>query len=86
MAEIWRRVRAAVNPASTAFARWWCHSALRHILTGHGPTAKQRRLMRRGAPVMHRGTPGTGFTPSVEQMEAHRRAIDELLSRDDREV
>jgi hypothetical protein len=39
-----RRVRAAVNPLSTAVTRWWCYSAMRHMLTGHGPTARQRRL------------------------------------------
>lgn len=74
MTGIRRRVNAAVNPVSTAFTRWWCHSALRHMLTGHGPTARQRRLMRHG---------GTIVTPSAKQMEARRRAIDDLLSRDD---
>jgi hypothetical protein len=24
-----RRIRAAVNPFSTAFAQWWCHGAIR---------------------------------------------------------
>lgn len=31
-----RRVRAMINPWSTAFSRWWCHSAARFALTGHG--------------------------------------------------
>ncbi len=66
MSGIGRRVRTAVNPASTAFARWWCHSAMRHTLTGYGPTAKQRRLTRHGV------IRGDGFTPSVEQMKARR--------------
>jgi len=83
MNRIRRRVRAAVNPVSTAVARWWCHSAVRHALTGHGPTARQRRLIRHG-------TPGTGFTPSAEQtaerMKARARAINDLLSRDDHEM
>jgi hypothetical protein len=83
MNRIRRRVSAAVNPVSTAVTRWWCHSALRHMLTGHGPTARQRRLIRHG-------TPGTGFTPSAEQMaeqmKARARAIDDLLSRDDHEM
>jgi hypothetical protein len=56
---------------------------LRHMLTGDGPPARQRRLIRRG-------TPGTGFTPSAEQMaeqmKARARAIDDLLSRDDHEM
>src|SRR5580704_15451711 len=97
MNRIRRRVGAAVNPASTAVTRWWCHSALRHMLTGHGPTARQRRLIRHGTPgIRHgtpgirHGTPGTGFTPSAEQMaeqmKARARAIDDLLSRDDHEM
>ena len=90
MNRIRRRVSAAVNPVSTAVTRWWCHSALRHMLTGHGPTARQRRLIRHGTPGIRHGTPGTGFTPSAEQMaeqmKARARAIDELLSRDDHEM
>lgn len=31
-----RRVRAMINPWSTALTRWWCHSAARFALTGHG--------------------------------------------------
>ena len=89
MNRIRRRVSAAVNPVSTAVTRWWCHSALRHMLTGHGPTARQRRLIRHGtqASAMVRGA---GFTPSAEQMaeqmKARARAIDDLLSRDDHEM
>jgi hypothetical protein len=71
-----RRVRAAVNPLSTAVTRWWCYSAMRHMLTGHGPTARQRRLIRRGM------VSGVGFTPSVEQMKARAAAIDELMAAD----
>ena len=46
MNRIRRSLNAAVNPMSTAATRWWCHSALRHTLTGHGPTPSQRRLTR----------------------------------------
>lgn len=77
MNRIRRSVNAAVNPMSTAVTRWWCHSALRHVLTGHGPTARQRRLIRHG-------TPGVPSAPSAEQMEARKRAIDDLLGRDGR--
>jgi hypothetical protein len=76
MNRIGRQVRAAINPVSTAATRWWCTSALRHMLTGYGPTAEQQRLIR------HR-TRGTGLTPSAEQMKARAAAIDELLSRED---
>src|ERR1019366_8181225 len=90
MNRIGRRISAAVNPVSTAVTRWWCHSALRHMLTGYGPTARQRRLIRHGTPGIRHGTPGTGFTPSAEQMaeqmKARARAIDDLLSRDDHEM
>jgi hypothetical protein len=87
MNPIRRRVNAAVNPVSTAVTRWWCHSAWRHVLTGHGPTARQRRLIRYGRQGIRRGPAGsgTGFTPSAgqraEQMTARAAAIDELLSR-----
>jgi hypothetical protein len=79
MYQIGRRVRAAINPMSTAATRWWCHSAMRHMLTGHGPTARQRRLIR------HRQGPAS-FTPPPEQMKAGTAAIDELLSRDDHRI
>ena len=49
---------------------------MRHMLTGHGPTARQRRLIRRGM------VPGVGFAPSVEQMKARPAAIDELMAAD----
>jgi hypothetical protein len=48
MSPIERRLRAAVNPLSTAATRWWCHSAMRHLLTGYGPARRQRRLIRQG--------------------------------------
>jgi hypothetical protein len=77
MNRIWRRVSAAVNPVSTAATRWWCHSGVRHVLTGHGPAAGQRRLIRQGS---------RGFTPPAGQMKARAAAIDELLGRDDHEM
>jgi aminoglycoside 6'-N-acetyltransferase I len=44
-----RRMRAMINPWSTAFARWWCHSAARFTLTSHGP---RRRVLRRDGDVV----------------------------------
>ncbi len=79
MDRIWRRICAAVNPVSTAATGWWCHSAARRMLTGHGPAARQRQSVRPRAP-------GAGFTPSAEQMAARAAAIDELLGRDDRQM
>ncbi len=80
MSRIGRRVRGAVNPVSSAATRWWCHSALRHMLTGYGPTARQRRLSRRGMIL------GTSRTPSPEQSKARAAAIGQQLDRDDHEM
>jgi len=79
MNRIWRRVSAAVNPASTAVTRWWCHSAVRHLLTGYGPAPRQR-------PLMRLGSRGSGFTLSAGQMKARAAAIGRLLGRDDHEM
>ena len=62
MNRIGRRMRAAVNPVSTAATRWWCHSAVRHVLTGHGPAARQR--------LIRDGIRGSGFTPSPGRIAA----------------
>ena len=77
MSRIGRRVRAAVNPVSTAATGWWCHSALRHMLTGYGPTARQRRFIRHGM------TQGADSKRPAEQMKARAAAINQLLARDD---
>jgi len=69
-----RRVSAAVNPVSTTFTRWWCHSALRRMVTGHGPTARQRRLIRNSGPG-----PGLSSEQIAEAMRARARALDEIL-------
>jgi hypothetical protein len=79
MNRIERRIRAAINPVSTAATRWWCHSAVRHMLTGTGPTARQRRLLRHGM------VSGAGFTLSVEQMKARAAAVDKLMAADPRD-
>jgi hypothetical protein len=80
VSRIGRRVRAAVNPVSTAATRWWCHSSLRHRLTGYGPTARQRPLIRHGM------IPGAAGAPSAEQMKARAAAINQLLARDDHQM
>ena len=76
MSKVGRRVRSAVNPVSTAATRWWCQSVVRRVATGHGPTAKQRRLIRE---TRH----GAGPTPDPEQMKERAAAIDQLLGQDD---
>jgi hypothetical protein len=88
MNQIRHRASAAVNPVSTAATRWWCHSALRRMLSGYGPTARQRRLIRHRTPVIRHETQGGRFEPSAEQraerMKGRARAIDDLLGPDDR--
>ena len=79
MNRIRRSLNAAVNPMSTAATRWWCHSTLRHTLTGHRPPPSRGRLIRSGPP-------GVRATPSAAQLEARKRAIDDLLSRDQPEA
>ncbi len=74
MNRIERSIRSAVNRMSTAVASRWCHSAMRHMLTGHGPTARQRRL------IGHGMVSGVGSVPTVEQMKARAAAIDELMA------
>jgi hypothetical protein len=96
MNPIERHIRAALNPMSTAVTGWWCHSAWRHVLTGHGLTARQRRLIRQGKPVIRHGMPvnrpgtsGTGHLSAeqmADRMKARRKAIDDLLSRADHEM
>jgi hypothetical protein len=73
MSGVGRRIRGAVNPVSTAATRWWCHSAIRHTLTGYGAAARPRRFTRR------RMMQSAGRTPSAEQMKARGAAIDQLL-------
>ena len=88
MNRIRRRVSAAVNPVSTAATRWWCHSALRRMLTGYGPTARRRRLVRDGTAVIRHETQGGAPSAElrIEQMKLRARAIDDLLGRDDHEM
>ncbi|MBV9792943.1 MAG: hypothetical protein JO016_03310 [Actinobacteria bacterium] len=76
-----RSVNRAVNPLSTAATRWWCQSAVRHRLTGHGPAARQRRLIRQRQSAVRRDT-HHGPSPPQEQMKARARAIDDLLAQD----
>jgi hypothetical protein len=52
---------------------------VRHRLTGYGPTAKQRRLIRRGV------IRGGDNAPSAGQMRSRAAAVDVSLSEDDRE-
>ena len=83
MNRLWRQVGAAANPVSTAATRWWCHSALRQWLTGYGPTAAQRRIIKAQTQAIGLRSARAGFTPSAEQMQARAQAVDDLLGPDD---
>jgi hypothetical protein len=48
-----RALRNAVNPFSTAFSQWWCHSSLRAIASG-----KPRNFYRRGPALRRSGWRG----------------------------
>jgi hypothetical protein len=50
------------------------------MLTGYGPTARQRQFIRRGM------IQGAGRAPSAEQMKARAVAINQLLDRDDHQM
>jgi hypothetical protein len=88
MAQLGRRLRAIVNPVSTSASGWWCHSGLRRMLTGYGPTARQRRLVRDEIRRRKERAPSAqqkDQAPSAQQAEQMRMraaAIDELMRRD----
>jgi hypothetical protein len=63
-------LRNAVNPFSTAFSRWWCHSSLRAI--GRGKPAGFYRQRPPARPV-----PAPLLDPAVRRTRAD--AIDEVL-------
>jgi hypothetical protein len=73
-----RRVRNLVNPYSTAFASWWCHTARYMVMPGHRPAARSRRA---GS-----ATPGANrATPQVRDIQiatqaSRRAALDEVLA------
>ena len=74
MNRIERRIRNMVNPYSTAFAGWWCHSArylpLIRIFSGTSGASRPRM---RPARVIDRHIPAA-------KMAARRAAIDEVLA------
>jgi hypothetical protein len=80
MSQIGRRVRSLANPLSTEITRLWCHSGIRRMLTGYGPTAGRWRPARNEI--------ATGKVPmqSAEQMQARAAAIDRLLDQHSRQA
>jgi len=73
MSRVERRVRDLINPYSTAFASWWCHSArywrLPRVITGN-KTAARPGLPRRAVPRAGGGASegsGSQSSPSFPQ-------------------
>jgi hypothetical protein len=56
---------------------------LRRWLTGYGPTAAQRRIIKAQTQAIGLRSARAGFTPSAEQMQARAQAVDDLLGPDD---
>jgi hypothetical protein len=83
MNRIERRIRNLINPYSTVFARWWCHSG-RYLIRGKRAAARSRRrrpAMPRpdqGVPDASAGRSATGLWLAVQA--ARRAAVDELLA------
>jgi len=88
MNRIERRIRNLINPYSTAFARWWCHSG-QFMVSGHRAAARPRRpgpatpSPDQGVPDASAGRSATGFWLAVQA--ARRAAVDELLASMDKE-
>ena len=86
MNRIERRIRNLINPYSTAFALWWCHSA-RFMIPGNRAAARSRRLGSampgpgRDVSDAVAGRSATGFGLAAQDVQAARRAaVDELLA------
>jgi hypothetical protein len=78
-----RRVRNLINPYSTAFARWWCHSGC-YLIPGSRRAAGRRRPGR-PRPVANLGIPNAVIRRSsadyrLAVQAARRAAVDELLA------
>jgi hypothetical protein len=56
------RVRAMINPWSTALTRWWCHSAARFALTGYGAPRGRGHDVPRPTPAV---APADGMPQAV---------------------
>jgi hypothetical protein len=75
-----RRVRNAINPYSTAFARWWCQTG-RHTRLGRMITAEGARLAKAVPPSKDDEMPDACVLhPPTVSMAARRAAIDAVLA------
>jgi hypothetical protein len=82
VSRIERRLRNMINPYSTAFARWWCHSGryvrLARMSTGN-QAAAQSRLRRPAAPGANGVAPqGFGLHSQVSRRSGKASVTCEL--------
>jgi hypothetical protein len=88
-----RQVRNLINPYSTAFARWWCHSG-RYLSPAHKHAAGPRRPGRARPGRARPGPAKPGANPGIPDavicrssadfwlaaQAARRAAVDEVLA------
>lgn len=69
-----RPLSDAINPFSTGFTRWWCHSDLRAVVNGKPRGAYKHRGVRPGDPV-----------PPMDEAVRRARiaAIERIMTQDD---
>jgi len=85
MNRIEKRVRNLINPYSTAFASWWCHSGrylrIAQVIPGYRTGARPRRR-RPATPGVNMSTPfaARSSDPWLATQAARRAAVDEVLA------
>jgi hypothetical protein len=81
MNRIERQIRNMVNPYSTAFAGWWCHSArylpLVRMISGARGVSRRRMRMMNQAQMLY-------LQHSAAEMAARRAAVDAVIARLDK--
>jgi hypothetical protein len=81
MNRIERRIRNMINPYSTAFAGWWCHSArylpLIRMISGARGVSRRRMRMMKQAQALY-------LQHSAAEMAARRAAVDAALASHDK--
>jgi hypothetical protein len=78
MNRIERRVRNFINPYSTAFAAWWCHSGRFLMFRSRRNMSDQAALLRRSS--RRPGHPGRLGHVASPSMAERRAAVDEVLA------
>jgi hypothetical protein len=77
------RVRNMINPYSTAFAGWWCHSGrlrLPQMITGSKATTRAEQTARPAMPSASSAGPEAFGLHPTPSMAVRRAAIDAVLA------